>query len=58
MCKMWKWWIKKQRVLCVCMRDEKSWNIEPKNTKIFIFKLEKSWNIESNETKSQYLICS
>ena len=54
-----------QRDLCVCVRDEKSWNIESKDTKniyclirkvLFLNKKKKSWNIELNETKIQYLI--
>ena len=32
-----RWWIKKQRVLCVCVRDEKSWNIESNDTKNIYF---------------------
>ena len=47
-----------QRGLCVCVRDEKSWKIEPKDTKNIYFLIRKILNIEPNETKSQYLICS
>ena len=30
-------YIKMQKILSVCARDEKSWNIEPNDTKIIIF---------------------
>ena len=30
-----------QRALCVCVRDEKSWNIEPKDTKNIYFLIRK-----------------
>ena len=42
----WKLWIKLQRVLCVCVRDEKSWYIEPKYTNniyFLIIKILKYW---------------
>ena len=45
-----------QRVLFVCVKDKKSWNIESKDIKNIFFFLEKSWNIESNKIKSQSLI--
>ena len=34
---MWKLWIKMQRVLCVCVRDEKSWTIESNDVKNIYF---------------------
>ena len=30
-------YIKMQRVLCVCVKDEKSWNIEPNYIKKYLF---------------------
>ena len=48
--KEWKWWIEMQRILCVCVREEKTWNIEPKDTKNIYFLIRKSKNIEPNKT--------
>ena len=47
-----------QRILCVCVRDDKFWNIEPKDTKNIYFLMRKVFKIEPNEIKSQHLICS
>ena len=42
-----------QRVLYVCVRDEKSWNIEPNDTKNIYFLIRKVLKYWTKKKKSQ-----
>ena len=45
-----------QRVLCVCVKDEKSWNIELKDTKNIYFLIRKVLKYWTKDTKNIYFL--
>ena len=51
-----KKWTKMQRVLCVCVKDEKSWNIELKDTKNIYFLIRKVLKYWTKDTKNIYFL--
>ena len=48
----------KEFCIYVCVRGEKSWNIEPKDTKNIYFLIRRVLKHKLKEIRSQYLICS
>ena len=44
--------------MCVCVRDEKTWNIKPKDTNYIYFLIRKVLKLWNKWNKNKYLICS